>query len=71
MKEVVFEEPVEFTDEQLRAALHRMGEQARREAFEAGLTVTIVRNGHLIRQFVDGREEDLGSIEFANGHGDR
>jgi hypothetical protein len=71
MKETFFEEPVEFTDEQLRAALHRMGEEARREAFEAGLTVTIVRSGHLIRQFVDGHEEDLGLIESANGRGDR
>ena len=56
MNEKTVAEPPEFTDEQLRAALHRMGEQARTEAFAAGLAVTMARNGHVIRQYPDGHE---------------
>jgi hypothetical protein len=48
MNEIVVDDPPEFTDEQMREALRRMGEQARTQAFDAGLAVTIVRNGRVI-----------------------
>ena len=67
MNDVTIDDPPEFTHEEMNAALKRMGEKARREAFDAGLAVTIVRNGRLIRQHGDGREEDLGAVHTPNG----
>jgi hypothetical protein len=47
----------EFTDEQLRAALERIGPAARAEAFRAGVPVIVLRDGHLVWIYPDGREE--------------
>lgn len=52
-------EPPEFTDEQLRAALKRIGREARRQAFAAGRPVILVKGRSLVALHADGREEIL------------
>lgn len=47
----------EFTDEQFRAALKRVGRDARREAFAAGHPVFIVKGAFIVALHPDGREE--------------
>ncbi len=49
----------EFTDEQLRAALERVGQTARQEAFQAGVPVIVLRDGKLVWIYPDGREETV------------
>ena len=55
-------DPIEFTEEQLHAALHRVGEEARRAAFAAGRPVMVAKNGWLVLQHADGREEIVGAV---------
>jgi len=52
----------EFTDEQLRAALKRMGRDARQEAFAAGLPVTIIKGDFLVALHADGTEEIVEAL---------
>lgn len=52
----------EFTDEQLRAALRRVGEDARREAFAAGRPVFIIKGTSLVALHADGTEEILKTL---------
>ena len=47
----------EFTDEQLRAALRRVGREARQAAFAAGYPVIVVKGRALVALHPDGREE--------------
>jgi hypothetical protein len=54
----------EFTDEQLRAALKRVGEDARREAFAAGLPVYILKDGAIVALHADGTEEVLEQLDL-------
>jgi hypothetical protein len=49
----------EFTNEQLQAALDRVGAEARRAAFAAGRPVVIYRNRALIALYPDGSERVL------------
>jgi hypothetical protein len=56
------DEEREFTDEQLRAALRRMGEAVREEARRAGDVLTIVRGGYLVVVHPDGREERIEAV---------
>jgi hypothetical protein len=50
-------EDVEFTDEQLRAALKRVGRDARQQAFAGGRPIFFVKNGSLIALHPDGTEQ--------------
>jgi hypothetical protein len=52
-------DPPEFTEEELESALRRVGEEARRKAFAAGLPITVQENSHLVRIWPDGRRELL------------
>lgn len=61
------DEPPDFTHEQLNRTLKEIGEKARREAFAAGLPVTIFKNGHVVLQYADGREEIAPPRETQNG----
>jgi hypothetical protein len=56
----------EFTEEQLRAALKDVGEEARREAFAAGLPIIIAKDGRLVLLYADGSEEDAGPLKLDN-----
>ncbi len=47
----------EFTDEQLRAALKRVGRDARQEAFAAGRPIIIVKGRAIVALHPDGSEE--------------
>jgi hypothetical protein len=49
-------EQAEFSDTQLRAALKRVGEDARSAAFKAGRPVTAFKGQQLIQVFPDGHE---------------
>lgn len=53
----------EFTDEQLREALKRVGSDARQAAFAAGRPILIVREGQLVEQHADGTERYLGPAQ--------
>jgi len=53
----------EFTDEQLRDALKRVGSAAREAAFSAGRPILIVREGQLVEQHADGTERLLGPVK--------
>jgi hypothetical protein len=48
---------LEFTEEQLRAALRRVGREARRAAFAAGRPVIILKGTSLVALHADGTEE--------------
>jgi hypothetical protein len=48
---------LEFTDEQLRAALRRVGRDARQAAFAAGKAVVYVKDGAIVALYPDGTEE--------------
>jgi hypothetical protein len=50
-------DPPEFTDEQLRKVLKRVGEEARRRAFAAGRPVTVLEGANLVHIWPDGRRE--------------
>jgi hypothetical protein len=52
----------EFTDEQLRAALKRVGRDARQAAFAAGRPVFIVKDKLLVALHADGTEEIIESL---------
>ena len=47
----------EFSDEQLRAVLKRVGQDARQRAFAAGRPVFIVKGTSLVALHADGTEE--------------
>ncbi len=49
----------EFTDEQLRAALKRMGDKACQATFAAGRPVVVFRHGALVALYPDGTEKIL------------
>jgi hypothetical protein len=53
---------VEFSDEQLRAALRRVGRDARQAAFAAGRPVVVVKDSLLVALFPDGTEQILESL---------
>jgi hypothetical protein len=53
MSETVHDPP-EFTDDQLRAALKRVGEEARAQAFAAGRPVMVAQDGRLVLLYADG-----------------
>jgi hypothetical protein len=57
---------VEFSDEQLRAALKRVGKDARQAAFAAGRPVVVVKNSLLVALFPDGTEQILESLAPEN-----
>jgi hypothetical protein len=66
-------EPPEFTDEQLRAALKRMGREARQLAFAAGRPIIILKGRSIVALHADGREEVLERLcpgTDANGEAD-
>ena len=46
----------EFTDEQLRDALRRVGSEARRAAFAAGRPVVQLKDGKVVWIYPDGTE---------------
>ena len=52
----------EFTEDQLRAALKTVGEEARREAFSAGHSVMIIRGASLVLLNPDGTENVVGPM---------
>jgi hypothetical protein len=52
----------EFTDEQLRAALKRVGRDARQAAFAVGRPVIIIKGGAIVALHADGSEEILESL---------
>ncbi len=58
---------VEFTDEQLRAALRRVGRDARLAAFAAGRPVVIIKGGSLVALYEDGAEEVIGPVRSETG----
>jgi hypothetical protein len=62
-----FVEDVEFTEEQLRAALKRVGREAREEAFAKGRPVFFVKNGTLIALHPDGSETVIKPARIGNG----
>ena len=47
----------ELTDDQLRAALRRMGRDARQAAFAAGRAVPVLKDGVIVALHADGTEE--------------
>lgn len=60
----------EFTDEQLHAALVRVGREARRSAFAAGRPVVVIKGRSIVALYADGREEVLETLcegKDANG----
>ena len=59
----------EFTDEQLRAALKRVGQDAREATFAAGRPVVIAKGELLVALHADGTEEVIGPLTEANGSG--
>jgi hypothetical protein len=58
---------VEFTDEQLRAALKRVGRDAREAAFAAGRPVVVIKDGSLVALYGDGTEEVIGPVRSEPG----
>ena len=56
------DEDLEFTPEALRAALKRVGEDARREAFAAGRAIMVAEDGQLVLLHPDGTRELLGPL---------
>jgi hypothetical protein len=52
----------EFTDEQLRAALKRVGRDARQAAFAAGRPVFVVKGNAIVALHPDGTEEIVESL---------
>lgn len=63
MENSIIDDPPEFTDEELHRVLKQVGETARREAFAAGLPVAIFKNGMVILQYADGREEIADRVQ--------
>lgn len=55
----------EFSDEELRAALSRVGREARDTAFSHGQPIVILRDHVLVQVFADGREVILGNSDGA------
>lgn len=53
---------LEFTDEQLRAALKRMGRDARKAAFSAGQPVIVVKGSSLVALYPDGSEKVIETL---------
>jgi hypothetical protein len=60
---------LEFTEEQLHAALDRVGRKARQEAFAAGLSVMVVRGQSLVKVHPDGTAVIVGAFCPRNGAG--
>jgi hypothetical protein len=56
-------EQSEFTDAELKDALKRVGEDARRAAFQSGHPVAFLKDGKLVQVFPDGREIAVPSAE--------
>jgi hypothetical protein len=54
---------VEFTDEQLRAALKGVGDEARREAFAAGRPVVFFKDNAIVALYADGSERILETLK--------
>jgi hypothetical protein len=52
----------EFTDEQLREALRRVGQDARRGAFAAGQPVFVIKGTAIVALYPDGTEEIVESL---------
>ena len=60
-------EDVEFTEDQLRAALKRVGRDAQQEAFARGRPVYFVKNGSLIALYADGSETVIRPAHAGTG----
>lgn len=56
------DDDLEFTDEQLRAALKRVGSAARQEAFAAGLPVVVLKGTAIVALFPDGSEKIIKTL---------
>lgn len=61
------DDPREFTDEQMHAALRRMGEEARAKAFAIGRPIMIARDGKLFLHFSNGEEKEVDTDGKGNG----
>lgn len=55
----------EFTDDELQAALERMAQAVRREAYAAGQPIVILRGAQFVWQFPDGHEECVAVADAA------
>lgn len=66
MNEEIADE-LEFTDEQLRAALKRVGREARQQAFAGGRPVFFVKNGSLIALQSHGTEKVVKVLHIGTG----
>jgi hypothetical protein len=53
----------EFTDQQLRDALQRVGTEARHASFDAGQPIVFLKDNVLIALYRDGREVVLKSVQ--------
>jgi hypothetical protein len=67
MSETIIDEP-EFTDEQLRAALSRVGDDARRAAFAGERPVFVVRGASILAVYEDGTEQVIESLGRGDDH---
>lgn len=58
-------DPPEFTDDELRAALKQAGADARNAVFAAGRPIMVAQDGLLVLLYPDGTRKVAGSV--ANG----
>ncbi len=66
--QVTADDSREFTDEELLAALERMGQEVEREAFAAGQPYVVMRGSDLVWIYPDGHEV-RASIHSADAAG--
>lgn len=60
----ILEDPPEFTDDELRAALKQMGEEARTAAFAIGRPIMVLKDGQLVLLCPDGSKIAVGRIDI-------
>lgn len=56
----ILDDPPEFTDDEMRAVLKSMGEEARLKAFSVGRPVMVIENKQLVLLYPDGTREIIG-----------
>lgn len=56
------DDDLEFTDEQLRAALKRVGEEVRKVAFAAGQPIIFAKGSSIVALYSDGHEEIIETL---------
>lgn len=56
------DDDLEFTDEQLRAALKRIGRDVRQAAFAAGQPIIFAKGSSIVALYSDGREEIIETL---------